>query len=139
MNPSQTRFAGNAMPDEDERIFNILQIVFLAVVLALICGFAARSVGLGWSTTIALAWTSGIVGTLLVTFLMFVVNEAVSQHSHDAFYMDDPDEIKAMIDEWDQDLASDDLANGTALWFGDRSVLRKAASEAAAQAEEQAA
>lgn len=139
MTPSQTRLAGSAMPDEDERIFNILQVVFLAVVLALICGFAARSVGLGWSTTIALAWASGIFGTLLVTFLMFVVNEAVSQHSRDTFYMDDPDEIKAMIDEWDQDLASDDLANGTALWFGDRSVLRKASLDAAAQGQEQAA
>ena len=139
MNPSQTKYAGNAMHDEDERIFNILQVVFLAVVLALICGFAARSVGLGWSTTIALAWTSGIVGTLLVTFLLFVVNEAVSQHSGSTFDMDDPDEVRAMIDEWDQDLASDDLANGSALWFGHRSVLRKASLEAAAEAHEHAA
>ena len=130
MTPTQHSFAGGTTTEESGRIFNLLQIVSLAVLLVLICGFAARSVGLGWGTTLVLAWGSGIFGTLLVALSIFAVHEAVTQYSGVSVHADEASEVQAMIDEWDNDLASDDMANGTTFWFGHRSVLRKASLEA---------
>ncbi len=113
---------------EDDRVFNVVQIMFLALTLVAVCCFAARSVGLDWGTTLALSWGCGIFGTLLIAASMFFVHEAVERLKDPALAAE-PDTIEALIGEWDDDLASDPLANGTALWFGDRSALRDASDE----------
>jgi hypothetical protein len=128
MTPNHTDYQIDYEIREDDRVFNVVQVMFLALTLVAVCAFAARSVGLGWGSTVALAWGCGIFGTLLITVAMFAVQSAVErfQGSTQSY---EPEDIDALVGQWDDDLANDPLANGTQLWFGDRAALLATAED----------
>lgn len=104
---------------EDDRFLNILQVLFIAFGLALVCGFSTRAMGYGWAAAVLVSWGSSVFGTLALVLAIFAVREAALPLGNDLSGPDVPSDDDPVPDVFWQETGRDIDARLSRFWSED--------------------